>query len=82
MSMRNKALRRHNSWKKAIRKRNICTKAYGWDWYGNLHRYSKNKIHCSCGMCRFKSVYEPNRKTMQEMRQLERTSAQIKEYYS
>lgn len=22
-----------------------------WLWYDNLHQYSKNKIHCSCGMC-------------------------------
>ena len=21
-------------------------------WYDNLHQYSKNKIHCSCAMCK------------------------------
>lgn len=49
-----KALRRHNSRKKAIRKRNICRKHYGFEYYDNLHQYSKNKIHCSCPLCREK----------------------------
>ena len=50
--MRTMAEKRHNDWKKAIRKRNI-TRTWHWkeDYYDNLHQYSKNKIHCSCGMC-------------------------------
>ena len=48
--MRNRAERRHNDWRKARRKRRII-RAYGWDYYDNLHQYSKNKIHCSCPMC-------------------------------
>ena len=52
--MRKTAEKRHNDWRKAIRKRNIVHAVYGWDtgWYDNLHQYSKNKIHCSCPMCR------------------------------
>ena len=46
-----KALRRHLSRKKALRKRKICRKHYGFEYYDNLHQYSKNKIHCSCPMC-------------------------------
>ena len=46
-----KALRRHNARKKAIRKRNICRNHYGFEYYDNLHQYSKNKIHCSCPLC-------------------------------
>ena len=49
--MRNRAYRRKKSWSKALRKRNICLKYYGWDWYHNLNQYSKNKIHCSCWGC-------------------------------
>ena len=49
--MRNTAEKRHNDWKKAIRKKKIIN-AYGWDYYDNLHQYSKNKIHCSCPLCR------------------------------
>lgn len=55
--MRNEAEKRHNDWRKAIRKRNIVRDIYGWDegWYDNLHQYSKNKIHCSCPMCSAKT---------------------------
>ncbi len=58
--MRTRAERRHNDFKKAIRKRNITRSVYwdGWndgknnyDYYDNLHQYSKNKIHCSCPWC-------------------------------
>jgi len=40
---------------KALRKRQISTKAYGFAWYPNLHQYSKGKIHCSCPMCSAKT---------------------------
>ena len=53
--MRNLAEKRHNDWKKAIRKKKIIN-AYGWDYYDNLHQYSKNKIHCSCPLCRAKTA--------------------------
>ena len=54
--MRTTAEKRHNDWRKAIRKRRITQEAYHIDeWYDNLHQYSKNKIHCSCPMCRAKT---------------------------
>ena len=53
--MRNRAEKRHNDWKKAIRKKKIIN-AYGWDYYDNLHQYSKNKIHCSCPLCSAKTA--------------------------
>ena len=60
--MRTKAEKRHNDWKKAIRKKKIIN-AYGWDYYDNLHQYSKNKIHCSCGMCsRYRKTNNRGRK--------------------
>ena len=52
--MRNSAQKRHNDWKKAIRKKKIINQ-YGFDYYDNLHQYSKNKIHCSCPLCRAKT---------------------------
>lgn len=48
--MKDLAVKRHNDWKKAIRKRNICIHEYGQEYYDNLHQYSKNKIHCSCAL--------------------------------
>ena len=63
--MRNEAEKRHNDWRKAIRKRNIVRDIYGWDegWYDNLHQYSKNKIHCSCPLCASKTRGKTVKKT-------------------
>ena len=57
--MKSRAERRHDDWTKAIRKRNIDrdlqSSSFCYDWYDNLHQYSKNKIHCSCSLCRAKT---------------------------
>ena len=53
--MRGLAYNRKKSFLKAKRKRNICKHIYGWEYYDNLHQYSKNKIHCSCPMCSAKT---------------------------
>lgn len=63
--MRDRAWRRHMNYLKAKKKKDIN---FYWakDWnmfgecvphwyYDNLHQYSKNKIHCSCGMCMAKT---------------------------
>lgn len=60
---------RTNEWKNAIRKRRIAHEVLGWEYYDNLHQYSKNKIHCSCWMCRRKSYDE---KSMRDKRTEER----------
>lgn len=54
---------RKMDWKHAVRKRRICLSANSdnytnGDWYNNLHQYSKNKIHCSCWMCRARGLYK------------------------
>lgn len=43
--------------RKAKRKRRIDRQVHWFcgSWYSNLHQYSKNKIHCSCGMCMSKT---------------------------
>ncbi len=48
----NRGLSRKMDWKHAKRKRAIVRDVMGIDWYDNLHQYSKNKIHCSCCLCR------------------------------
>lgn len=57
--MRNRGWRRAKNIAKAKRKRGIdyhySDRSYFHPWYNNLHQYSKNKIHCSCPMCRRKS---------------------------
>ena len=50
---------RYMSKKKALRKKKIADEVY-WNgkefpYYNNLHQYSKNKIHCSCPLCRAKT---------------------------
>ena len=53
-----RAVKRRDDFKKAVRKRNICKQIYGsvgGNYYKNLHQYSKNKIHCSCPLCRSKT---------------------------
>lgn len=54
--MRNKAQKRHNDWREAIRRKNILLD-HNWEeeWIAPLHYYSKNKIWCSCWMCRHKT---------------------------
>lgn len=59
--MRTTAEKRHNDWRKAIRKRRITQEAYHIEWYDNLHQYSKNKIHCSCPICSAKTGKRKNR---------------------
>ena len=55
--MRTHAEKRHNDWRKAIRKRNITRSWHlNQEYYDNLHQYSKNKIHCSCPLCRAKTA--------------------------
>ena len=55
-----RAERRAKDTAKALRKQAISREVYHFDWYKNLHQYSKNKIHCSCPMCT--SFSKTNRK--------------------
>lgn len=54
---RSSLFNRDVSVRKALRKRRIARAIYTrssadtWEYYNNLHQYSKNKIHCSCPMC-------------------------------
>lgn len=52
------AYNRDVSMRKALRKRRISKEVYSnsyankdWEYYDNLHQFSKNKIHCSCPCC-------------------------------
>ena len=47
---------------KALRKKRTSKEIYNcsyrdkdWEYYDNLHQYSKNKIHCSCPNCQTKT---------------------------
>ena len=62
--MRSMAEKRHNDFRKAIRKFKIDRETMPTGWthymYDNLHQYSKNKIHCSCPFCRAKTAKRKN----------------------
>ena len=63
--MRDRAWNRKMSMRKARRKKRITEEVYylgkEFPYYGNLHQYSKNKIHCSCPMCRVENEYKRRR---------------------
>ena len=54
--------------RKALRKRRLSNIVYHswqddeWQYYDNLHQYSKNKIHCSCPICSAKTKNKGKRK--------------------
>lgn len=73
--MRTTAEKRHNDWKKAIRKKKIIN-AYGFDYYDNLHQYSKNKIHCSCPLCSGKSDMNRGIVSISDKRKIEDMDSQ------
>lgn len=74
---------RENNWKHALRRRRIAREVLKWDYYNNLHQYSKNKIHCSCPLCRGKewSVGDNSIKqlTITDRRKMNRMEFQINE---
>lgn len=68
--MRTRAERRRNDINKALRKKKIAKEVYWsspesvWEYYDNLHQYSKNKIHCSCPICSMKTKNKGKRKSL------------------
>ena len=64
--MSSRAYNRDISRRKALRKRRIAREIYrfwkrygaeddNWEYFDNLHQYSKNTIHCSCPACSSKT---------------------------
>ena len=57
---RSRDYNRKMAYKKALRKQRIAREVYSWsnpewEYYDNLHQYSKNKVHCSCPDCSSKT---------------------------
>lgn len=88
-TFRTRAERRYNNVRKAMRKQKIARSVYpgegeSWNYYDNLHQYSKNKIHCSCYSCSCKTrdrkkKYSP---TLKERRRMDEMEYEIKEINS
>ena len=67
---RTRAYTRNMRAKHIIRKKHIVSH---WRWFENGYytydgMYSKNKIHCSCPLCKSKAYYRKHMPTMQELR--------------
>ena len=76
-----KGVRRKIDYKKAKRKAKIdLARSFdGLPMYGNLHQYSKNKIHCSCRLCRGKDYFGRHITTEQEERSYDEMLVELKE---
>ena len=73
------ARNRECSKRKALRKQKIAKMIYGailpgWEYYDNLHQYSKNKIHCSCPLCRVKTGDPGVGYKISDLRKIDRVS--------
>lgn len=51
-------------------KKRISKTVYGLDWYPHDGQYSKGKIHCGCGLCKFGKKY--GLPTIRDMREKSR----------
>lgn len=76
-----KGKRRKIDYKKAKRKARIdLARSYdGLPLYDNLHQYSKNKIHCSCRLCRGKDYFGRHITTEQEVKSHDEMLVELKE---
>lgn len=75
--------RRKIDYKKARRKARIdLAQSYdGLPLYDNLHQYSKNKIHCSCRLCRGKDYFGRHITTEQEVKSRDEMLVELKELH-
>lgn len=75
--------RRKIDYKKAKRKARIdlARSCDGLPLYDNLHQYSKNKIHCSCQLCRGKDCFGRHVTTEQEVKSRDEMLIELKELH-
>ena len=78
-----KGERRKIDYKKAKRKARIdlAPSCDSLPLYDNLHQYSKNKIHCSCSLCRGKDYFGRHITTEQEVKSRDEMLAELKELH-
>lgn len=81
MKDKSRAKRRKNNVYKAIRKKKISQSiSLLPKEKKGLHEYSKNKIHCSCNYCKFRSKFNPNQRTYSDMKKDVSMDYKMKEY--
>lgn len=66
--VRDRAYYRQMRHRAISRKKAISRHVYGMDWYKKDGQYSKGKIHCGCGICKYDKKYGiPTVQTEREM---------------
>lgn len=70
--------RRYVRNKTILRKKRISNSLYGPDWYCHDGQYSKGKIHCGCGLCKFGKRY--GLPTTRDMREQSREKILLDDY--
>lgn len=77
---RTRAYRRYVRNKQILRKKNIAVHNYGFDYYEHDGQYSKGKIHCGCGICKFGKKF--GLPTTRDEREKSREELLINDYYN
>ncbi len=75
---RSRGDRRKIDYQKAKKKKTKINH-HGFDYYNNLHQYSKNKVHCSCRLCRGKDYFGRHILTEQEIKSTDKMQEELKE---
>lgn len=75
---RGRDYRRYIRNKTILRKKSISKLVYGFDWYHHDGQYSKGKIHCGCGLCKFGKRYRLP--TIRDMREQSREKILLDDY--
>jgi len=55
-----------------------CSKLQSFDWYKHDGQYSKGKVHCGCGLCKFGRKYGVP--TVKDMREMAREKILLEDY--
>lgn len=77
-TQRSRAYRRYVRYKTIQRKKHISNAVYGGDWYKCDGQYSKGKIHCGCGLCKFGKRY--GLPTIRDIRGILKERALLEDY--
>lgn len=64
---------------KNAKKKKTKINHHGFDYYDNFHQYSKNKVHCSCRICRGKDYFGRHILTEQEIKSNDKMQEELKE---
>ena len=71
---------------KHIKRKKRITSHYGafrdgFPYYSHDGKYSKNKVHCSCPLCKEKAYYGKHMPTMQEKRHNDSLESLVDDFY-